>query len=449
MNISVVGTGYVGLVTGACLASKGHHVICVDNDPAKVERIGRGEAPFHENGLEPLLRDVINRNLEVTSDLAGAVAGTELTFIAVGTPFDGGGIDLRFIREVAADIGKALRNKPSHHCVVIKSTVVPGTTDQVVTPLLEEASGKRAGVDFSVGMNPEFLTEGTAIRDFMHPDRIVLGGMDERTRDCLAEVYPGFETTEKIRTNNATAEMIKYASNSLLATMISFSNEIANLCAQLGGIDVVDVMDGVHASHYLRFSDADGNTTRAPISSFLEAGCGFGGSCLPKDVKALIAHGTAAGIDMPLLRAVIDTNARQPARTVELLRSHFESLTGVKVTVLGLAFKPDTDDVRESPAFPIINALSDEGARVSAYDPIATEAARPALAGLDIHYHDNLDAALQDADAVVLVTRWDEFERVPEIIRAMTHPPVLVDGRRMLPRDSVPRYEGIGLKELS
>jgi UDPglucose 6-dehydrogenase/GDP-mannose 6-dehydrogenase len=445
MKVSILGTGYVGLVTGACLAEKGHQVICVDVDAAKVARINRGEPPIYENGLEELLRRNIGSRLRATLDAREAVQGSELTLIAVGTPFDGTRIDLAYVEEAARVIGKALADKTAYHVVVVKSTVVPGTTDGVVLPILEQASGKRAGRDFGVGMNPEFLTEGEAIGDFMDPDRIVLGGIDARSQDALAALYEPFAAdVPRLRTNNSTAEMIKYASNSLLATMISFSNELANLGAALGGIDVAEVMEGLHLGRYLNPVLADGTRVVPAINSFLMAGCGFGGSCLPKDVSALIAHGRTTGVPMRLLQAVIDINAAQPEQVFRLLAKHFPSLRGKRVSVLGLSFRPDTNDMRESPAIPIVRRLLAEGAAVSAYDPAATEEARR-IFGEQIRLGSTLEDALGAADAVVLVTRWKEFERVPALLARMEPAPVFVDGRRMLDKTSVERYEGIGL----
>src|SRR5713101_3684543 len=238
MKVSVIGTGYVGLVTGVCLAEKGQQVICVDLDPQKVESINRGVPPIYEPGLQELLQKNAGKRLRATTDLRCAVLETELSFIAVGTPSTNGEIDLRYVQEAARQIGSALHEKDSYHLVVVKSTVVPGTTEGTVLPLLEKASGKKAGRDFGVGMNPEFLTEGEAIQDFMFPDRIVLGGIDEKSLQVLAQLYSVFEGVEQFRTNNKTAEMIKYTSNALLATMVSFSNEIGNLCATMGGADV-------------------------------------------------------------------------------------------------------------------------------------------------------------------------------------------------------------------
>lgn len=443
MRISVIGTGYVGLVSGACFAETGHECICVDVDALKVDRINRGEPPIHENGLEALLRRHVGTRLKATTDLRAAVLDSDLTLIAVGTPFDGTRIDLSFIREAARQVGVALRDKAAYHVVVVKSTVVPGTTDEVVLTELEKASGKRAGVDFGVGMNPEFLTEGTAVDDFMRPDRIVLGGIDARTIDIQRKIYASFADTPTLATNNKTAEMIKYTSNSVLATMISFSNEIGNLCSALGGVDVADVMQGVHMARYFTSTLPGGERVKAPISSFLWAGCGYGGSCLPKDTKALSAHGAAHGAPMPLLDAVIETNLRQPARMLAKLQAHFPSLQGVRVAVLGLAFKEDTDDMRESPAIPIIRMLVEQGALVTAYDPIATGAARPLLPGT-VAFADSLAAGVADAQAVMLITRWEEFQQLPALLKGRAAAPLVVDGRRMLAPDAFERYDGIG-----
>jgi UDPglucose 6-dehydrogenase/GDP-mannose 6-dehydrogenase len=446
IRISIIGTGYVGLVTGVCLADKRHDVTCVDIDRSKVDRINRGEAPIHEAGLEELLRKHAGKSLRATTDLMAAVRDSAISFIAVGTPFDGQEIDLKYIRETANQIGSALKAKSGYHVVVVKSTVVPGTTDTVVLPLLEQASGKTAGKDFGVGMNPEFLSEGVAVPDFMQPDRVVLGGLDAKTIAVMDQVYAPFAGIPVLRTNCKTAEMIKYASNALQATAISFANELGNLCASLGGIDAVDVMAGMHLMKELNPATVpSGNSrVRAGISSFLFPGCGFGGSCFPKDVKALAAHAKKAGAAVPMLESVLEINAQQPHKLTAILRKHLDDLRGVNVAVLGLAFKPGTDDVRESPAIPVINDLIQAGAIVRAYDPIATENARKVL-GDRLTYAKCLPEALENARAVVLVTRWEEFRRVPELINKMQVPPLLVDGRRFIAKDAVERYAGIGL----
>ncbi|MCP4424945.1 MAG: UDP-glucose/GDP-mannose dehydrogenase family protein, partial [Chloroflexi bacterium] len=282
MKVSIVGTGYVGLVSGVCLAGKGHQIICVDIDREKVDKINQAIPPIYEEGLTELLEENIGTNLQATTDLRQAVMGSEMSLIAVGTPFDGEEIDLTYIKQVSRQIGEVLRDKDDYHVVVVKSTVVPGTTDDVVRPILEESSGKKAGPDFGLGMNPEFLREGKAIEDFMVPDRIVLGGIDGRSQDALAKLYAVYEGVDQLKTNNKTAEMIKYTANSVLATMISFSNEIANLCAVLGDIDVTEVMEGVHLDKRLSPILPSGERIRPAFTTYIQAGCGFGGSCFPK-----------------------------------------------------------------------------------------------------------------------------------------------------------------------
>jgi UDPglucose 6-dehydrogenase len=445
MDISVVGTGYVGLVSGVCLAEKGHRVICVDVDKDKVDRINAGLSPIHEDGLDALLQRNIGSRLTATTDLVDAVGRTDLTMIAVGTPFDGSAIDTSYIQSASRSIGEALRAKDGFHTVVVKSTVVPGTTDDVVLPIIERSSGKKLSRDFGVSMNPEFLREGAAIGDFMDPDRIVYGGSDDKTLAVLDDLYSVFERADKVRTTNRTAEMIKYTANSLLATMISFSNEIGNLCSELGEIDVVDVMKGVHLDRRLSPILENGERIVPAIATYLESGCGFGGSCFPKDVQALIAHGQAAGQDMSILQSVMDINHSQPMRLIELLEKHFDSLQGKNITVLGLAFKPGTDDMRESPSIPLIRKLHEQKAEVKAFDPIATDEARKLFGDVPIEYAESLQDAVTGADAVVLVTLWDEFSPLPEIINGISPAPLLVDGRRMFDKNSVPRYEGIGL----
>ena len=444
MQISIVGCGYVGLVSGVCLAEKGHTVVCVDIEQAKVDRINRGETPIHESGLEDLLRRNLGERFRATTQLPEAVLNSDLTIIAVGTPFTDDEIDLRFIKEAALHIGAALRQKSTYHAVIVKSTVVPGTTEGVVLPLLENASARKAGKDFGVGMNPEFLREGDAVHDFLSPDRIVMGAIDERTAAVLDDLYRPFPGVDKLRTNPRTAETIKYAANSLLATMISFSNEIGNLCAAIGDVDVVNVMRGVHLDKRLSPFLSDGQRIEPKFLTYLEAGCGFGGSCFPKDLKALISFGRRAGNSMRLLQAVVDINHSQPKRMLELLDRHFPSLRGVRVAVLGLAFKPGTDDMRESPAIPLIRELVRQRADVTAYDPIIKRG--------DFHgvvpnrYASTLSDAIHDAQAILLLTRWPEFKGLPVLLSNRSEPPIIIDGRRLLDPRSVARYEGIGFR---
>jgi UDPglucose 6-dehydrogenase/GDP-mannose 6-dehydrogenase len=478
MKISVIGTGYVGLVSGVCLAEIGHSVYCVDIDQTKIDRINNGDSPIYERGLDDLLQKntgqclhesqlverlyqgesdlyesgfdrLLKKNigqcLFATTELRKAVLETDLSFIAVGTPFDGKQIDLTYVKEVTRQIGEALKEKTSYHVVVVKSTVVPGTTDSVVIPTLQNASRKKAGQDFGVGMNPEFLREGNAVEDFMSPDRIVLGAIDAKTLEYMAALYAPFTKTELVCTNPKTAEMIKYTSNALLATMISFSNEIGNLCQRTGGIDVKDVMRGVHLDKRLSPILEDGERIIPSFTTYIEAGCGFGGSCFPKDVNALVSYGKEIGTPMSLLDAVIQINNKQPEQVIALLDKHFETLNALRISVLGLAFKPETDDMRESPAIPVVHTLAARGAKLTAYDPIARKTADVLFKGLDVKFASTLQKAIADAQAIVLLTHWSEFDQLAEMLSQRDHPPLLVDGRRMLDKNDFPRYEGIGL----
>lgn len=445
MRVTVVGAGYVGLVTGACLARHGHEVTCVDVDPERVDAINRGQAPFHEPGLSELVAEVVGRRLGATTDLAGSVRTSELTLIAVGTPFRNGSIDLEAVRGAANAIGAALNGGTEFHTVVVRSTVVPGTTERVVGPLLEAASGRRIGRDLGLGANPEFLTEGTAIADFEQQDRIVLGTGDARSLEALEQLYASMPGVPRVRVNPRTAELIKYASNALLATAISFSNELADLAEAVGGIDVADVTRGVHLSRYL--TSREGTTPwTAPLAGYLEAGCGYGGSCLPKDVRALAAQGQALGLDMQLLRAVHAVNLGRPDRLLAHLRRHLPDLAGRRITVLGFAFKPFTDDVRETPARPVIDVLLSAGAKVTIHDPAAGAQARREYGDRTVVAPD-LESAVRDAEALVLVTRWPDYEALPELLAGRPDPPLLVDGRRMIDRGRIARYEGIGWSE--
>lgn len=440
-KVAVVGTGYVGLVSGVGLASVGHQVTCVDLDPDKVSSIERGVAPIHERGLNDLLRRTIGKSLRATTDLAAAVQAADITMICVGTPFDGRAIDLSQVRAATEHIGAALDGRTDRHTVVVKSTVVPGTTDSVVKPILEQSSGRTVGADLGLGMNPEFLREGVAVDDFLQPDRIVLGGIDDRSVDHMAELYAPFTDADIVRTDSRTAEMTKYANNALLATLISFSNEIANLAAAVG-VDAADVMEGVKLDRRLSPTTTTGDRVRPGILSYLDAGCGFGGSCFGKDVRALIALGHGVEHPMRMLGATIAINEAQPSEMIDLLRARLDP-RGSNVTVLGLAFKPDTDDVRDSPALPLAQQLVDGGAVVTVFDPKAMDEARRVL-GDSVTYAASLGQAIATADAILLVTAWAEFAEVPAMIAGRHPSPPVIDGRRILDPADVPDYLGIG-----
>jgi len=456
MKVSVIGTGYVGLVSGVCLANRGNHVTCVDIDQDKVDTINRGEPPIHENGLEPLLKAVLDNGLfTATTDLTQAILETDLTLLAVGTPFDGEHIDLSFIETASQQIGDALKDKTSFHTVVVKSTVVPGTTEGVVGPLLEQHSGRKLGKDIGLGMNPEFLREGEAVDDFNNPDRIVLGGINPQTIDAMHQLYQAFPTVDKLETTPRTAEMIKYTANSLLATLISFSNEIGNLCAGVKDIDIEEVMQGVwldkRISPFIENGATDTNNRCVPeLTGYLRAGCGFGGSCFPKDVSALIAYGKQHGNPMSVLQAVMDVNASQPEKLVELVQTAVPGKEEKPVAVLGLAFKPGTDDVRESAAIPVISGLLNNGYQVRAYDPIASANAASALDSSNVDTSaltlaPDLASCIDGVAAIVVVTAWPEFNELPAILATIDNPPIVVDGRRMFKPSEFKEYAGIGL----
>jgi len=428
MNICIIGTGYVGLCTGVGLASRGHKVFCVDIDSGKVDKINRGQAPIYEDGLEEMLQKVLEDDkIKATTDLKEAISETDICFISVPTPsMQDGSIELKYIKRVAEDVGSVLKNLDKYYVVVVKSTIVPGTTEDAVKPLIEQASGKSAGNGFGICMNPEFLREGYALKDFLNPDRIIIGQDDSKAGDVVNQVYSGFQAPI-MRTNIKTAEMIKYTANSLLATKISFSNEIGNVCKKLG-IDVYDVMKGVGMDN--RISE-----------KFLGAGCGFGGSCFPKDVAALAARAEKLGVNPMLLRQVLETNRNQKSVLVEQLKTSIDDLQGKKIAVLGLAFNPNTDDIRESPAIEIISRLKEIGANVIAYDPKASENMRAIFP--DINYADNVKDALKEADACLIITAWDEFKNLSDDDFGLMRGNVIIEGRKVLKYENVKSFQGI------
>ncbi len=444
MKIAVFGTGYVGLVSGVCLAAKGHDVVCLDLRADVVAMLNRAQPHIHEPGLPELLQKVIsNKNFRATLSRDDALADASLILIAVGTPSADGKIDLQHIATAARQIGAFLKTAPRFVAVVIKSTVVPGTTDTFVRKILEESSGKQLG-QFGLGMNPEFLREGNAVADFINPDRIVLGHEDPETLRLLRELYVPW-SCEKLEVNSRTAEMIKYANNCLHATQISAVNELANLCSRVGNVDVLQVMAGVHLDKRWNPLDSAGRRANPAILTYLLPGCGFGGSCFPKDVQALRSLGRDLGLPMSLLQAVLDVNDRQPSQVVSLLATKLSPLRGKKILVLGLAFKPDTDDVRESASLTIIRDLIAQGCEVTAHDPAAADNARRELAGTPFTLTQDWKSALNAADAVVVATKWPEYAELksPALAGAIAGK-VVLDPRRMFRPEDFPNYLAIG-----
>ncbi|NYZ60507.1 UDP-glucose/GDP-mannose dehydrogenase family protein [Candidatus Micrarchaeota archaeon] len=415
MKISIIGTGYVGLVTGACFAELGNDVTCVDVDKKKVEMINSGKSPIFEHGLEELLKKNLGKRLRATLDAEGAVSNSEITFICVGTPpRKDGSTDLSYVEGAAKTIGRILSGKKERHIVVVKSTVPPGTTEKIAE-LLKAAGAK----SFGVAMNPEFLREGKAVEDFMKPDRVVIGSKDEWVAEKLGALY-SFSDAPKVLVETRTAEMIKYASNAFLACKLSYMNEVGNLCKKLG-VDVYQVLEGM--KHDLRIG-----------GRHMAAGAGYGGSCFPKDLDSLIHTAKENGLEPVLLEAVREVNNRQPLRMVELAEKHMK-LKGSTVAVLGLAFKPDTDDMREAPALRIIDVLLGTGARVVAYDPQAMQNAKKILGGR-VEYAKDAKEAIRNADACFIMTEWDEFKN-PSLYKGK----LVVDGRKAVKLEK--DYEGV------
>jgi len=421
MKITMIGTGYVGLVSGACLAEMGNHVLCLDVDPKKIDTLQGGGLPIHEPGLQPLVvRNAAAGRLQFTTDAARAVAHGTLLFIAVGTPPDeDGSADLKHVLSAARSIG---RHMSDYKVVVDKSTVPVGTADKVRAAIAEELSARGVEVRYAVVSNPEFLKEGAAVDDFMRPDRIIVGADDEQAVLLMRALYEPFQRSHDklVVMDLRSAELTKYAANAMLATRISFMNELALLAEGLGA-DIEQVRQGIGSDPRIGFG-------------FLYSGCGYGGSCFPKDVKALIRTAQDAGRQLRVLRAVDDANDAQKRVLVDKLVQRFgNDLTGRHFALWGLAFKPNTDDMREAPSRVLIEELLQRGATVCAYDPVAIDEARRVLAAhAGLSYAGSAMAAVAGADALLIATEWKEF-RSPdfEAIRAGLRRPVIFDGRNL------------------
>ncbi len=418
MKVCVVGSGYVGLVTGACLADFGMTVVGVDKDASKVETLRRGEIPIYEPGLETLVtKNTEEGRLSFTTELGTALEESKAVFIAVGTPpRDDGSADLTFIEQVARSIGKHLNGFK----VVITKSTVPTGTGRLIEGWVREAAQEagRTAQDFAVVSNPEFLREGSAIEDFMNPDRVVIGSRDQRAVDVMTDLYAPLQTADVpfVVTDVETAELIKYASNGFLATKISFINEIAVLCEALGA-DVETVARGMGLDQRIG-------------PRFLQAGPGFGGSCFPKDTRAVAQIARDAGTEFRIIEAVLAANEATKARMVEKIDAAFGGLDGKTVALLGLAFKPNTDDMRESPAIPVARGMIERGATVRAFDPAAMAAAKEDLP--DVEYRPNAYEAARDADGVVIATEWNQFRSLDwsELGRLLREP-LVVDLRNL------------------
>lgn len=428
MNIAIVGTGYVGLVSGTCFAEMGVNVTCVDNNKDKIQSLLAGEIPIYEPGLDNLVKRNVEANrLHFTTDLTSCLDDVEIVFSAVGTPPDeDGSADLKYVLEVASVFGRYIKK---YTVLVTKSTVPVGTANKVKEVIQQELDKRGVSIDFDVASNPEFLKEGAAIRDFMTPDRVVVGVANERTKKMMSRLYKPFMLSGErmIFTDIPSAEMIKYAANSMLATRISFMNDIANLC-ELVGADVNMVRKGI------------GTDTRIG-KKFLYAGCGYGGSCFPKDVKALIKTAEKSGYNMRVLKAVEEVNELQKSILFAKLQKHYNGqLNGRTITLWGLAFKPETDDMREAPALALIEKLIQSECNVKVYDPIAMDECYRRIGNTVQYCKDMYEAAL-DSEGLLLVTEWKEF-RVPSfgVLHKTMKESLIIDGRNIYDKEELAEY---------
>lgn len=439
MKIAVIGTGYVGLVSGACFADKGFDVYCVDIDKTKIDMLNGGEVPIYEPGLKDIIDTAVRRkHITFTTDMDKSILESDAVFICVGTPEGANGRpDLSAVHVVAKSIGAILKNNPSHKfkVVVDKSTVPVGTGDVVEKLISDEGA-----TNFAVASNPEFLKEGAAIDDFMKPDRVVIGTDDEQAKAILLDIYSAFvvKTNRILIMDRRSAEMTKYVANSMLALRITFMNQIANLCEKVGA-DVVNVRKGI------------GSDSRIG-PSFLFPGPGYGGSCFPKDVKALIHLGNDNNSNVTIMESVDDANQKQKIVLANKIKDYFGTdLKSKKIAVWGLSFKPETDDIRESPAIYLIDKLIDAGAEVSVYDPEALENFKNEISHENISHAESMYAALTDCDALAVVTDWNEFRRPDfEKAKSLMKSAVIFDGRNLYSHETMRskgfEYEGIGRK---
>lgn len=438
-KIGVLGLGYVGLTYAIALASRGFDVIGIDIDESKVKLIKHGKMPFYEPGLEKLLVNVINERLNVTTNYYDALSEANVVFMSVGTPSKpDGSCELKYVIEASKMIGEVLKNRKEYQLIVVKSTVPPGTTEKIVKETIEKVSNKLCGKDFGLCMNPEFLREGKALEDILKPSRIVIGEYDRRSGDVLEEFYRKFYGDNMppiIRTSIVNAELIKYASNAFLSMKISFINLIAQMCQRIPKADVVAIADGI---------GLDPRIGR----SFLNAGLGFGGSCLPKDLKALIKFAQGLNVNAKLFEAILEINEKQIAEAINLIRRAIGELKGKTIAVLGLAFKGGTDDIRESQAIKLVKELAKLGATVKTHDPKALRNAMAILKNTkNVHFYSDIYECVQNCNVLVIATDWNEYKRLDfERIKHRMKYPIIVDCRRIL---NYQKISSQGLKYLA
>lgn len=445
MNIAVIGSGYVGLITGLCLAEKGNNVRCIDLNKNIVANINRGIPHFYEVGLKTLLNDQLkSKKFFGLTNLNCLDIDIEIIIIAVGTPSEiTGDIDLSFIKNVSKEIGIFLKNINQHISIVVKSTVLPGTTDKLIKKIIEKESSKDLG-EFGLGMNPEFLREGNAIHDFLNPDRIVIGSEDQKTTLRLKKLYENWNC-EKLYVNCRTAEFIKYANNCFLALQISTANELANLAFEIEKVDIDEILYGVHLDK--RWNPTiNGKRSNPGILQYLKAGCGFGGSCFPKDIKAMRNLGQNRGLKMKMLDSIIEVNDHQHLEVLNII-SNIKYLHEIDLLFLGLSFKENTDDIRESPALKIIPLLENKTKKIFAHDPLAIENFRKETIQFEgLEYIDDWEDKVESCKVIVLLTKWKEYKKLEEF---NLKDKIIVDPRRFIDKNKIKvnKYLSIGLNQ--
>jgi len=429
-SVSILGTGFIGLCSAACFANKDIKVLASTHNERKAELINKGKAPFFESGLDEMLDEINKKDsslLTCVLDQEKAVLETDISMITQGTPMrEDKSIKLEFIESTAKEIGQALKKTDEYHLIVVRSTVVPGTTRKLVAKIISDISGKEPGKDYGLCMQPEFLAEGVSIRDTLYPDRIVIGEFDKKSGDILQEFYEYFygdhlENCPILRMNLESAELVKYGNNCLLSTKISYANEFANFAELVPNVDVSEVMKGVGLDYRIN-------------PRFLRAGVGFGGSCFHKDVNAIKAWAKSRDYESRLLNAVLDINDDQAIHIIDLAEELVDDLNGKRITLLGLAFKPGTDDMRNAPSIRVVNELKKRGyTDIIGYDPVAKETASKVF-GDSIEYADSVEEALKNSELLLLITEWDEFRKLtPADFKEYMKQPNLVDGRMIYP----------------
>jgi len=427
-SISIIGMGFVGLVSAVCFASRGFKVIATSLEKEIVEKVNNGISPFYEKNLDELLKSVVGNNMiKATINNTEAILNSEISFISVGTPMlEDRSIDLSYINKCSLEIGEALKEKENYHLIVDRSTIIPGTTRDMIGKNIEKVSGKKMGIDFGLCMQPEFLREGNALFDTFHPNRIIIGELDIKSGDILEIFWREFYHDEEIpllRMNIESAEMVKYANNCFLATKVGFAMDIARICELMPDMDVKDVMRGVGLDDRIS-------------PKFLNAGAGFGGSCFPKDVNAIVNFARTRNFKPRILTSVLDVNDYQAKHIVDIAEELAGKLEGRKVTLLGLSFKPNTDDMREAPSIRIVSQLLSRGVfDIVGYDPKARETARKVFRKR-IQYAESIEEALKDSECAIIITEWDEFTKLtPDDFKMHMKIPNLVDGRRIYDYD--------------